>query len=649
MKFDVNVLFGDAYACLALLDDNSIDIAITSPPYWKQRDYGFEGQIGQESTPEEYIGRLVKVFGILRRKLKPDGVFFLNVGDKYLQRYGFSHLLQIPYRLAWHMVRDGWCLLDVLIWYKPNHMPSPVRDRFANTYEPVFVLSPSPAPRYRKGKGVLKIPLEQVPWKHTAVFPKRLVLELLRRFEASGEVNLLDPFAGTGTTGVAAAQIFPSSRVILIEKGEEFVQIIRHRLPEAKVKPVGEAEYRWEPAQEEFPDAEPFELPLSAREGLVYIAEDEEEFFGGLAFLTGEAGRWREDAAFFLGVKNWGLNSLRAPGLVLERGLVLRNMLVVEEGEGWFPVFMLVRDTKRVRYRFFLDRVRVSSEFEASLKPGKRYLGLEVKDNLSKNKTKGTTIALGATYEDGFPKVLWVRWEGGKSTPELVIHPTREPEIAEALEFYCPFCGARLRSPYIPYEENACPSCGRRLWESLESVPKVQEPGWVSEALERAKLKPPKGEVFKGGSQKGGRRSKFFELERLNWGASPGARQVAQEEYFTVVRLYKVEQPLVARFLNLARRELGLSVKGVAEKFPPEYKHTVGHWFRYDFGGSIPAPEDLELLAQILRVSGHPIVKALSRRALKLQTVRPHPKGRNPGDFLGRREDLKAWLSKLFR
>ncbi len=115
-KFKDLILQGDVWTCLDLITDNSIAVVITSPPYWKQRDYKFDGQIGQENTPEEYIGRLVTVFDKLKQKLRNDGVFFLNVGDKYLSRYGKSHLLQIPYRLAYHLLKNGWRLEDIIIW-----------------------------------------------------------------------------------------------------------------------------------------------------------------------------------------------------------------------------------------------------------------------------------------------------------------------------------------------------------------------------------------------------------------------------------------------------------------------------------------------------------------------------------------------------
>ncbi|HDI10698.1 MAG TPA: site-specific DNA-methyltransferase, partial [Euryarchaeota archaeon] len=178
------ILHGDVYSCLDQLEDNSIAVAITSPPYWKQRDYGFKDQIGQEKTPEEYIGRLVTVFDKLKHKIRDDGVFFLNIGDKYLNRYGKSQLLQIPYRVGYHMEKKGWNLKDILIWYKPNHMPSPAKDRFTNTYEPILVFTKSERRSIYNGKErILRVPLQQTPWRHTAVFPERLVEEMLKRVE----------------------------------------------------------------------------------------------------------------------------------------------------------------------------------------------------------------------------------------------------------------------------------------------------------------------------------------------------------------------------------------------------------------------------------------------------------------------------------
>ena len=143
---------------------------------------------------EEYMGRLVTVYNKLRDKITDDGLFFLNIGDKYLNRYGKSHLLQIPYRLAYHMVKDGWILEDIIMWYKPNHMPSSVKDRFANTYEPVLVFSKNKDNIFKKNSNVTKIMLQPTPWKHTAAFPEKLIEDMLNRSDLKDNDLVLDPF-----------------------------------------------------------------------------------------------------------------------------------------------------------------------------------------------------------------------------------------------------------------------------------------------------------------------------------------------------------------------------------------------------------------------------------------------------------------------
>jgi len=129
------VIVGDVREIASRLPDNFIDCIITSPPYWKQRDYGHPKQIGQESTPEEYVKEVVGVFRKLRPKLKRTGVIFLNVGYKYMK----EELLLIPEMIALEMRKVGYILKNKIIWYKPNAMPTPARNRLNNVYEPVLV------------------------------------------------------------------------------------------------------------------------------------------------------------------------------------------------------------------------------------------------------------------------------------------------------------------------------------------------------------------------------------------------------------------------------------------------------------------------------------------------------------------------------
>ena len=173
------LLTGDALTCLRTLPDTSVDICLTSPPYYALRDYGVQGQIGREDTPEAYVQRLVDVFAEVRRVLKPDGTLWLNIADSYagsgqsagtkhpskkqygnrgtrhmledgftskllhLQGYKPKDMVGIPWMLAFALRSAGWYLRQDIIWHKPNTMPEPVKDRCTKSYEHVFLLSKS--------------------------------------------------------------------------------------------------------------------------------------------------------------------------------------------------------------------------------------------------------------------------------------------------------------------------------------------------------------------------------------------------------------------------------------------------------------------------------------------------------------------------
>ena len=166
------------------LPDRSVHTCITSPPYFGLRDYGHDGQIGLEQTPDEFVAKLVEVFREVRRVLRDDGTLWLNLGDTYAAnrggttppaqtvaggvggkggqkerrgqadgynptrdctRYGLKHkdLIGIPWRVAFALQADGWYLRQDIIWHKPNPMPESVRDRCTKAHEYVFLLSKS--------------------------------------------------------------------------------------------------------------------------------------------------------------------------------------------------------------------------------------------------------------------------------------------------------------------------------------------------------------------------------------------------------------------------------------------------------------------------------------------------------------------------
>ena len=177
------IIFADAEQGLRTLQDNSIDTCITSPPYYGLRDYGASGQIGLESSPQEYIDRLVRVFREVRRVLKTDGTLWVVIADSYAgsgkgaaqypdnakkYKQGTNHgmvgasattkipkqfngikpkdLIGIPWMLAFALRADGWYLRQDIIWQKTNPMPESVRDRCTKCHEYIFLLSK--APRY---------------------------------------------------------------------------------------------------------------------------------------------------------------------------------------------------------------------------------------------------------------------------------------------------------------------------------------------------------------------------------------------------------------------------------------------------------------------------------------------------------------------
>jgi len=125
---------GDVIDELKKISNLSIDCIITSPPYWSQRDYNHSGQWGDEHTVLEYIQRMNVWANECKRVLKDEGSLFLNIGDKYDKK----SLLMLPERLCINMCENGWVLRNKIIWYKPNHQPSGVKDRFTNTWEYIF-------------------------------------------------------------------------------------------------------------------------------------------------------------------------------------------------------------------------------------------------------------------------------------------------------------------------------------------------------------------------------------------------------------------------------------------------------------------------------------------------------------------------------
>jgi len=168
----VTIYHGDVRQLLKELPDESVNCVVTSPPYWRQRDYKITGQIGLEITPEEYCDSLVEAFRECRRILRSDGTFWLNIGEKWAsggnggggsfmdqRKDAWSHaenakgwrsppagykdkdMVGIPWMVAFALRADGWYLRQCNIWAKPNCMPESVTDRSTVAHEYVFQLA----------------------------------------------------------------------------------------------------------------------------------------------------------------------------------------------------------------------------------------------------------------------------------------------------------------------------------------------------------------------------------------------------------------------------------------------------------------------------------------------------------------------------
>ena len=193
MTLKDTILYGDCRETLKNVTNSSVQMCVTSPPYYGLRDYGGEkNQIGQEQTPEQFIDELVKVFREVRRTLKDDGTLWVNIGDSYynyrpskgksypkqtvsktkqdlpdysskrnnkLTNYKEKDLIGIPFMLAFALRNDGWYLRQDIIWHKPNPMPESVKDRCTKSHEYIFLLSKNK--KYYYDNEAIKEPVKQ--------------------------------------------------------------------------------------------------------------------------------------------------------------------------------------------------------------------------------------------------------------------------------------------------------------------------------------------------------------------------------------------------------------------------------------------------------------------------------------------------------
>lgn len=224
---------GDVITVLSQVPARTFNCVVTSPPYYWQRDYKVEGQIGLEGTISAYVSRLADSMDQVRRVLTNDGVLFLNLGDTYYsakgqpkgndkksraRRFGLravdasglgvprKTIIGIPWRVALEMVNRGWVLRSPIVWQRDACLPEPTaKDRPWRTYEMIFMFSKSPKYYFDRKKlhgdeDIWKISERPVNARgiHSAAFPDTLVERCLDVGCPDGGA-VLDPFAGSGT------------------------------------------------------------------------------------------------------------------------------------------------------------------------------------------------------------------------------------------------------------------------------------------------------------------------------------------------------------------------------------------------------------------------------------------------------------------
>jgi len=267
------ILNGDVRQVLSELEPESVQCVVTSPPYWGMRDYGTEGQLGLEETPEKFVENMVEVFREVKRVLKKDGTVWMNLGDTYGKQVGKGFntheedgtgnrvtemqekhgdikvktglpdksLVGIPWRVALALQADGWVLRSDIIWHKPNPMPESVKDRPTKSHEYIFLLTKSKKYYYdyeaikefskidgraKNKRTVWSIPTQAYPEAHFATFPEEIPEVCIKAGTKLGDV-VLDPFAGSGTTCAVASRLGRNS--IGIELNKEYFKLARKR------------------------------------------------------------------------------------------------------------------------------------------------------------------------------------------------------------------------------------------------------------------------------------------------------------------------------------------------------------------------------------------------------------------------------------
>jgi site-specific DNA-methyltransferase (adenine-specific) len=265
----VTIYTGEAIEVLATLPDGLAHCCVTSPPYWGLRDYGVEGQLGLEKTPEEYVVAVTAVFLEVYRVLSNRGVLWLNLGDRKL----LGSWLLLPAKVALSLAALGWTIAEEYIWERTNPPIAGCLRHAVRSHEYVYLLTKAPTgyrfdrdvwrrphapkshtvstapvkqgpndsagnfnrtikerrldPRGALGTTVWRVSSRSIPEAHFATFPPKLIEPCIKAGCPEGG-TVLDPFGGAGTTGLVADRL--GRDAILIEINPEYAEMARQRI-----------------------------------------------------------------------------------------------------------------------------------------------------------------------------------------------------------------------------------------------------------------------------------------------------------------------------------------------------------------------------------------------------------------------------------
>jgi site-specific DNA-methyltransferase (cytosine-N4-specific) len=259
------VIEGDARHVEQFLSKGAVKCVVTSPPYWGLRSYGAENEIGSESTIDQYLENISKVFSAIWNVLSDDGTVWIIIGDAYTsgnRRYRHpdkkhisramvtrpktpvglkrKDLIGLPWKVAFRLQADGWFLRSDIIWHKSNPIPESVKDRPHQSHEHIFLLSKSERYKFdwnalrqcesekaKFSRNVWTVAVNAGSTGHAAPFPLDLVRPCIMASTSIGEL-VLDPFAGSGSVGLACQEM--GRAFVGVELLKENVRLARDRL-----------------------------------------------------------------------------------------------------------------------------------------------------------------------------------------------------------------------------------------------------------------------------------------------------------------------------------------------------------------------------------------------------------------------------------